>query len=164
MERDSLPSFFQAELKMCKVNAGEMMVVLSDPATRPEYITAAFAAAQELGAKVFQIGVPVVPSWQTVGVTPLKGLTAAVEAMKAADIVVAFHIVLFTKELREIMLAGTRVLMVIDHPDDLERLFPTPALRRAVEAAGQRLSAARGRGISSEAGTGLTVKTGECLG
>ncbi len=161
MERDRLAALFQAEFAMCKVSAGETMVVLSDPATRPAYITAAFAAARELGAQVFQIGVPLVPSWQTVGVTPLKGLTAAVEAMKAANIVVAFHIVLFTRELREIMQAGTRVLMVIDHPDDLERLFPTPALRRAVEAAGRRLAATREMRITSEAGTDLTVKTGE---
>lgn len=76
MERDRLASLFKAEFAMCQVKAGETLVVLSDPATRPEYVTAAFAAAQELGAKVFQVGVPVVPSWETVGVTPLKGLTA----------------------------------------------------------------------------------------
>lgn len=48
MERDRLASLFQAEFAMCKVSAGETMVVLSDPATRPEYITAAFATAREL--------------------------------------------------------------------------------------------------------------------
>ena len=56
MERDRLTSLFQAEFKMCKVNAGETMVVLSDLATRSEYVTAAFTAARELGAKVFQSG------------------------------------------------------------------------------------------------------------
>jgi len=58
MERERLASLFQAEFALCKVSAGETMVVLSDPATRPEYITAAFATARELGAQVFQIGVP----------------------------------------------------------------------------------------------------------
>ncbi len=48
MERERLASLFQAEFAMYKVSAGETMVVLSDPATRPEYITAAFATAREL--------------------------------------------------------------------------------------------------------------------
>jgi len=161
MERDRLTSLFRAELELCKVKDGETLVVLSDPGTRPEYIGASFAAARELGAQAFQIGVPVVPSWTTVGVTPLRGLTPAVNAMKAADMVVALHIPLFSRELREIMQAGTRVLMVIDHPDDLERLFPTPGLRRAVEASGRRLEAAREMRVTSATGTDLRVKLGE---
>jgi len=161
MERDRLTALFKAELLLCKVKDGETLVVLSDPGTRPEYIGASFAAARELGAQVFQIGVPVVPSWTTVGVTPLKGLTPAVDAMKAADMVVALHIPLFSRELREIMQAGTRVLMVIDHPDDLEMLFSPPGLRRAVESAGRRLEAAKEMRVTSEAGTDLRVKLGE---
>ena len=143
MERDRLTSLFKAEFELCKVADGETVVVLSDPESRPEYITAAFAAARELRARVFQIGVADAPHPHLVGVHPLKGLRPAVEAMKAAGIVIAFTRPLFTRELKEIMGAGTRVLMVIDHPDDLEMLLSTGEIRRAVEAAGSRLEIGR---------------------
>lgn len=161
MERDRLTSLFKAEFELCKVAEGETVVVLSDPESRPEYITAAFAAARELRAKVFQIGVADAPHPHLVGVHPLKNLRPAVDAMKAADIVIAFTRPLFTRELREIMDAGTRVLMVIDHPDDLEMLFSTPEIRRAVEAAGSRLEKAREMQVTSGAGTDLRVRTGD---
>jgi 2,5-dihydroxypyridine 5,6-dioxygenase len=161
MDRDRLTALFKAEFELCKVKDGEAMVLLSDPEARPEYITAGFAAARQLGARVFNIAVPEAPHPHLVGVHPLRDLAPAVEAMKAADIVVAFTRPLFTRELREIMNAGTRVLMVIDHPDDLEMLMSGPEIRRAVEAAGRRLERARHVRYTSDAGTDLTIRTGE---
>jgi 2,5-dihydroxypyridine 5,6-dioxygenase len=161
MERDRLTALFRSEFELCRVKNGETMVVLSDPESPPEYVSAAFAAARELGARVFQIGVADAPHPHLVGVHPLKHVRPAVEAMKAADIVIAFTRPLFTRELREIMDAGTRVLMVIDHADDLEMLRSTPELKRAVEAAGSRLEKAREMRVTSEAGTDLALRTGD---
>ncbi len=56
------------------------------------------------------------------------------EAVKAADMVVIFHVPLFTKWLKEVMNGGTRVLMIIDAPDDLEQLMSPPGLKEAVLA------------------------------
>jgi 2,5-dihydroxypyridine 5,6-dioxygenase len=52
--------------------------------------------------------------------------------MKAADVVVIFHVPLFTKWLKEVMETGTRVLMIIDAPDDLEQLMAPPGLKEAI--------------------------------
>lgn len=161
MDRDRLTAMFKAEFELCRVKDGETMVLLSDPLARPEYITAGFAAARQLGARVFNIAVPEAPHHHLVGIHPLRDLAPAVEAMKNSDIVVAFTRPLFTKELRDILSAGTRVLMVIDHPDDLEMLMSGPSIRRAVEAAGRRLERARRVRYTSDAGTDLTVVNGE---
>jgi 2,5-dihydroxypyridine 5,6-dioxygenase len=161
MDRDRMTALFKKQFELCKVKEGETMVLLSDPEARPEYITASFAAAKQLGAKVFNIAVSEAPAAHLVGVHPLRGLDAAVDAMKKADIVIAFTRPLFTKELREIMNAGTRVLMVIDHPDDLEMLQSNVAIERAVKAAGRRLERAREVRYTSDAGTDLRIKTGE---
>ena len=161
MDRDRMTAMFRKQFELCKVRDGESMVLLSDPDARPEYITASFAAAKALGAKVFNIAVPEAPHPHLVGVHPLRGLDSAVEAMKRADIVIAFTRPLFTKELREIMSAGARVLMVIDHPDDLEMLQSNASIERAVKAAGRRLERARDVRYTSDAGTDLRIKTGE---
>lgn len=161
MDRDRMTEMFRKQFQLCKVRDGETMVLLSDPEARPEYITAGFAAARSLGARVFNIAVAEAPHPHLVGVDPLRDLAPAVEAMKSADIVIAFTRPLFTKGLREIMNAGTRVLMVIDHPDDLEMLMSEPRIEHAVKAAGRRLERARVVRYASDAGTDLTVKTGE---
>lgn len=161
MDRDRMTGMFVKQFELCKVKQGETMVLLSDPEARPEYITAGFAAAKALGARVFNIAVPEAPHPHLVGVDPLRDIAPAVEAMKSADIVIAFTRPLFTKGLREIMGAGTRVLMVIDHPDDLEMLQSNESIERAVKAAGRRLERAREVRYTSDAGTDLRITKGE---
>jgi 2,5-dihydroxypyridine 5,6-dioxygenase len=161
MDRDRMTALFVKQFELCKVKQGETMVLLSDPEARGEYITAGFAAARVLGARVFNIGVAEAPHPHLVGVDPLRDLPGAVEAMKSADIVVAFTRPLFTKGLRDIMGAGTRVLMVIDHPDDLEMLQSNESIARAVKAAGRRLERAREVRYTSDAGTDLRITKGE---
>ena len=56
---------------------------------------------------------------------------------------VCLHIPLFTRWLKEARDAGTRVLMVIDGPDELEELMAPPGLKEAVVHAGQRLERAK---------------------
>jgi 2,5-dihydroxypyridine 5,6-dioxygenase len=161
MDRDRMTAMFVRQFELCKVKHGETMVLLSDPEARGEYITAGFAAARVLEARVFNVGVAEAPHPHLVGVDPLRDLPGAVEAMKAADIVVAFTRPLFTKGLRDIMGAGTRVLMVLDHPDDLEMLQSNESIERAVKAAGRRLERAREVRYTSDAGTDLRITKGE---
>ena len=42
------------------------MVLLSDMSTRPEYVQAAFAAAEILEANIYELRVNMVPSWTKV--------------------------------------------------------------------------------------------------
>ena len=43
---------FTRQLELCKVRPGEHVVVLAEPASRGDYVAAAFGAAQRLGAQV----------------------------------------------------------------------------------------------------------------
>jgi len=83
------------------------------------------------------------------------------EAMKAADIVVIFHVPLFTKWLKEVMDTGTRVLMIIDAPDDLEQLMAPPGLKEAMKYAEERYRKTREVRVVSDAGTDFTYSCGD---
>lgn len=156
-----LAAMFRTELALCNVTAGETMIVLSDLESRRDYVRAAFAAAEDLGAEVYEMCVNAIPSWHKVGVPTVGKSKGTVEAIKAADILVCLHIPLFTKWLKEVRDAGTRVLMVIDAPDDLHALMSPPGLKQATIHAGKRLEQTKTMRIVSEAGTDLTVKLGE---
>jgi 2,5-dihydroxypyridine 5,6-dioxygenase len=156
-----LAMLFRQQFALCKVERGETVALLSDLNTRREYIAAAFAAAGDLGADVYEMCVNALPSWTKVGVGTVGACKGTLEALKAVDMLVCFHIPLFTRWLKEVRDAGTRVLMVIDAPDDLEQLMSPPGLKEAVIHAGKRLEQTKAMRVTSAAGTDLTVKCGE---
>lgn len=161
MNPAKLPGLFLKQFVLSKVSQGETMVLLSDMTTRPEYVEAAFAAAEELGANAYEMRVNMVPSWTKVGVDTIGQTKGLKEALVAADIVVALHIPLFTGWLREVMSTGTRFLMIIDAPDDLEMLLAPKGLKEAVLHADQRLAATKEVRVVSDAGTDLTYSCGD---
>lgn len=156
-----LAHLFRKEFELCNVKPGETIALLSDYAARREYVGASFAAAEMLGANVYEMCVNAVPSWTKVGVETVGACKGTVEALKAADLLVCLHIPLFTKWMKEVRAAGTRVLMVVDHPDDLEQCMAPKGLKEAVVHAGKRLEEAKSMRILNDAGTDLTVQIGE---
>lgn len=50
-----LLSAFTRQLELCKLQPGEHVVVLSEPSSRGDYVTAAFAAARSLGAHTLSV-------------------------------------------------------------------------------------------------------------
>lgn len=152
---------FRRQFEMSKVCAGETIVLVSDLATRREYIEAAFAASDDLGADVYEMRVNSIPSWTKVGVPTIGKCKGTFEAVKAADLLVIFHVPLFTRWLKEVMDSGTRVLMIIDAPDDLEQLLSPPGLKEAVKYAEALYSRTREVRVVSEAGTDLRYSRGE---
>jgi 2,5-dihydroxypyridine 5,6-dioxygenase len=152
---------FRRQFELSKVSAGETVVLVSDLATRREYIEAAFAACDELGADVYEMRVNSVPSWTKVGVPTIGKCKGTLDAVKAADLLVIFHVPLFTRWLKEVMDGGTRVLMIIDGPDDLEQLISPPGLKDAVKYAEALYSRTREVRVVSEAGTDLRYTRGE---
>jgi 2,5-dihydroxypyridine 5,6-dioxygenase len=156
-----LATLFRAEFELCNVRPGETLALLTDLASRREYVAAAFAAAESLGADIYEMCVNSVPSWDRVGVATVGKCKGTVDALKAADMLVCLHIPLFTRWLGEVRATGTRVLMIIDGPDDLERLMAPPGLKDAVLHAERRLAATRSLRVISDAGTDLTVSCGE---
>ncbi|MDE0382893.1 MAG: hypothetical protein OXI22_03335, partial [Defluviicoccus sp.] len=102
-----------------------------------------------------------VPSWTSVGVATVGACKGTLEALKAADMLVCLHIPLFTKWLKQVRDAGTRVLMVVDHPDDLERTMAPPGLKEAAIHSGKRLEQAETMRMFNDDGMDLTVSLGE---
>src|SRR5471032_308425 len=156
-----LAMLFRQEYQLCNVKKGETIVLLSDLGARRDYVSAAFAAAEDLGADAYEMCVNAMPSWTKVGVETIGRCKGTLEAIKSADMLVCLHIPLFTRWLKEARDAGTRVLMVIDGPDELEELLAPPGLKEAVVHADQRLKRAKTMRITRAGGTDLTVNLGE---
>src|SRR5258707_13596395 len=97
------------------------------------------------------------PSWTKVGVETVGRCKGTLDAIKAADMLVCLHIPLFTRWLKEARESGTRVLMVIDGPDELEELMAPPGLKEAVSHAGERLKRAKTMRITRSGGTDLSL-------
>ncbi len=156
-----LATLFRREFELCNVAEGETVALLSDLNTRREYVQASFAAASELGADAYELCVNATPSWTKVGVETIGACKGTLEALCAADMLVCLHIPLFTKWMKTVRADGTRVLLVVDAPDDLEQLMAPPGLREAVIHAGKRLEATNTVRVISPAGTDLTYDCGE---
>jgi 2,5-dihydroxypyridine 5,6-dioxygenase len=156
-----LAFLFKKQFELCKVRPGETVACVSDLSTRREYVEAAFAAAEALGGDVYEMCVNSIPSWTKVGVPTIGKCKGTLDAVKAADMVVIFHVPLFTKWLKEVMDGGTRVLMIIDAPDDLEQLMAPPGLKEALKHAEQRYRTTREVRVVSDAGTDFTYTCGE---
>ena len=161
MNPAKLAGLFREEFKICNVQPGETIALLSDLATRREFVQASFAAAQELGADAYEMCVNAVPSWTKVGVETIGACKGTLEALCAADMLVCLHVPLFTKWLKQVRDTGTRVLMIIDHPDDLEQAMAPPGLKQATIHAGKRLEEAKTMRMFNDAGMDLTVELGE---
>jgi 2,5-dihydroxypyridine 5,6-dioxygenase len=156
-----LAMLFRREFQLCNVQKGETIVLLSDLGARRDYVSAAFAAAEDLGADAYEMCVNAMPSWTKVGVETVGRCKGTLDAIMAANMLVCLHIPLFTRWLKVAREAGTRVLMVIDGPDELEELMAPPGLKEAVIHAGERLKRAKTMRVTRSGGTDLTVSLGE---
>ena len=156
-----LVQLFRKQFSLSAVKAGETIAIVSDLGTRREFIQAAFAAAEDLGADIYEMCVNSIPSWTKVGVPTVGKCKGTLEAVAAADLVVIFHVPLFTKWLKQVMTGGTRVLMIIDAPDDLEQLMSPPGLKEACKYAESVYQKTRQVRVLSDAGTDLTYSCGE---
>ncbi|MEI9924115.1 MAG: hypothetical protein WDN50_11845 [Bradyrhizobium sp.] len=63
-----LTMLFRKQFQRCNVKNGETIAIVSDLGTRREYVQSAFAAADELGADIYEMCVNSMPSWTKVGV------------------------------------------------------------------------------------------------
>src|SRR4249920_877587 len=87
-----LAMLYRKQFELCKVKRGETIAVVSDLGTRREYVQAAFAAADDLGADVYELCVNSIPSWTKVGVPTIGKCKGSLAAVKAADLIVCFHV------------------------------------------------------------------------
>ena len=156
-----LPLLFRRQFELCKVKRGETIAIVSDLATRREYIQAAFAAADELGADIYEMCVNALPTWTKVGVPTIGQCKGTLEAVKSCDMLLIFHVPLFSAWLREVQQNKVRVQMVIDAPDDLEQLQSPPGLKEAVLHADALYRRTKAVHVTSKAGTDFAWECGE---
>ncbi len=154
---------FRAELALCKVGPGQKLAVLSEGDALADYAEAFLRAGDALGADTSRVhleGRTVDASERiaNVGVNALGANRQAMATLKDADMVVDLMLLLFSAEQLEIQHAGTRMLMVVEPFDVLKRLFPTPDIRRRVEAGERRMRAARTLRFTNRAGTDVTYE------
>src|SRR5215468_1145362 len=79
---------FRKEFELCNVQKGETVVLLSDLGARRDYVEAAFAGAEDLGADAYEMCVNAMPSWTKVGVETVGRCKGTLEAIKSADMLV----------------------------------------------------------------------------
>jgi 2,5-dihydroxypyridine 5,6-dioxygenase len=156
-----LGQLYRREFELCKVKRGETIAVVSDLGTRREYVQACFAAADELGADIYELCVNSMPSWTKVGVPTIGQCKGTLEALMQVDMIVIFHVPLFARWLKTVMDNRVRVLMIIDAPDELEQLMSPPGLKEALKHAESLYRATRKVQVFSEAGTDLSYSCGE---
>jgi 2,5-dihydroxypyridine 5,6-dioxygenase len=160
-------TLFRQELELCRVTAGQKVVVLSEAEQATDYAAAFMIAARELGADVFNLNLPsgrslnLAAKASEVGTNALSGNRSAIDALKSADLVVDLIFLLFSKEQLEIQAAGTRILLVAEPFEVLSRLFPTPQLRERVEAGEARLAKAQHLRFTNPAGTDVSYRLGQ---
>ena len=156
-----LTQLYLEQFKLSAVKAGETIAIVSDLGTRREYIQAAFAAAEALGANIYEMCVNSLPGWTNVGVPTIGQCKGTLDAVTQADMIVIFHVPLFSRWLKTVTEGGTRVLMIIDAPDQLAQLMSPPGLKEACKHAEALYQKTRKVRVTSEAGTDLTWSCGE---
>jgi 2,5-dihydroxypyridine 5,6-dioxygenase len=156
-----MAQLYTEQFKLSAVKAGETIAIVSDLGTRREYIEAAFAAADALGADIYEMCVNSLPGWTKVGVPTIGQCKGTLEAVSKADMIVIFHVPLFSRWLKTVTDGGTRVLMIIDAPDQLAQLMSPPGLKEACKHAESLYRATKTVRVTSAAGTDLTWSCGE---
>jgi 2,5-dihydroxypyridine 5,6-dioxygenase len=159
-----LVPLFQRMMALCKLKPTESLVVLTEPTSNQEYAAAAYGAARGIGADCMVLmlpserpeQVPVIRAGN-VASSILASSKLGVKTLKLADMVIDLSSggLLHSKEQREILAAGTRILMVHDPVECLERLFPVPEDRVRVEKGMARLRKAKRIRIESDNGTSI---------
>ena len=161
---------FTRTFVLCKVQAGEVVAILSESQSRRVNVDLARLALEAMGAKVFEICLPTpaltapAPVRSTGASDAIQHLLPVVAALARADMVVDCTVegLLHAPELPTIMQGADgrapRLLMVSnEHPEILERTVPDPAMEGGVRAAMKQLKIAQQMHVTSDAGTDLQV-------
>lgn len=162
----NLTALFRANFELCEVGPGQTVAVLSEGDLLPEYRAASLSAISALGADALDVNIPSEDAKDAshrianLGQNPLSHHPEALRQCMDADMVVDHMLLLFSHEQIEMQKAGTRILMIVEPVEILERLFPSPELRRRVEAAEQKFAAAKTLRFTNEAGSDVVYRLG----
>ena len=149
-----LIGLFKHQLRLSKVKAGELILVVTDTAFNPVYADACVGAATDLGAETYKITLP------HSGSLPKKSWGSA---FREADLIVysSTHTLHYSEEMRTALDSGARALMVVSPLQAMERLKGDLEVARRTKAGAALMHKANKIHITSDAGTDLTMERGE---
>jgi 2,5-dihydroxypyridine 5,6-dioxygenase len=169
----ALAGLFQKEFEWCKVRPGETVAVLTEPNSNKHYVTATLAALATMGARPFEIMVPIVPEPERVTMVTratgfsdiLASIPGLVEFLKRTNMVVDLTVEgqIHAPEVRAILEGGARILFIKEPPDALARLMPTEDRTRRIYRTVELLRAATEMTVTSKVGTKLRIDVRNAL-
>ena len=147
-----------AELRLCKVEASETVVLFADSRTNPNYVAAFLAAGKELASSIFEVKIPFLPS----GDGKYVNLAPVLNILRGADFVVDLStgstLYIYGEGLTQVLAGGTRVLQVKANEDQLRRCFPIEEVTRRTAKGAAWLDRATDIRLTSSAGTNMTMR------
>lgn len=151
---------FREELLLCGVRPGERVGILSEDLIRRDYALAFAAAAEDLGAAAVHVNIAKRPGSFFGPGNSLRGRQAAIDALKATDLVIDLIGLLWSAEQVDITDTGARMLLVLEPPSVLARLRASRQARARVETAVDMLAGAKTLRVTSPGGTDVTYRIG----
>jgi 2,5-dihydroxypyridine 5,6-dioxygenase len=157
---------FVRAFRLCRVEAGDEVAILSETQSRPVNVHLAELALLRLGARPFHIVMPTPPHEAPVAVRSTGSSTAiqrsrpVIEALKSAALVADLTVegLMHSEETPEILGGKTRILYISnEHPELLERLAPDETLIPRVLKGRDMMRAAKAMHVTSPAGTDLRI-------
>jgi len=137
-------------LALSALKPGEKVIVLNKIGGAPAYREIALEAARFAGADVAYLEAP------STDALPEMALAALREADLVIDLAFAHDPVV-----QDLLAGGARFLVVLEPPEILARMFPTPADKARVRAAAGVLSAGRTFRATTPSGTDFRAALGE---
>jgi hypothetical protein len=108
-----------AELRLCKVERRETVVLFTDTRTNPNYVSAFLAAGKELAGSIFEVKIPFLPQGdgKTIDLAPV------IRVLKNADFVVDLStgstLYIYGEGLTEVLAGGPGVVLRCTRPAQL---------------------------------------------
>ncbi len=157
---------FADVFRLCKVESGETVVILSESQSRAINVQLAELALQRIGARPFHIVIPTPPQDAPVAVRStgsshaIQGLEPVMAALLAVKFVADCTVegIMHAPETPRLLKAGVRAMYISnEHPEVLERLKTDPALFPKVQKGRELILATKRMRVRSKAGTDLNI-------
>lgn len=155
------PFLFAKQFENCSVKRGETIAMLTDSATPAHMVDAAFAAAEQMGAHIYELKMNTVYSTTHSGSEIVMQPAGTLDLLQKADLILVFHVALGTQWLAKVVSSGARVLFILDEIDVLERVMPVPGLKEALLYARDLLGSAKEMRVTNAAGTDFVCELGK---
>jgi len=168
MVQKSLIDAWSRLLGLCKLKQGETVAILVGEITHPDHLAAA-KLALAMGGHIYyvmELGEP--PSLRLAGdstaayePTALASNRVAIEALKRTDLIIDLMGMYRGGEQKEILDAGTRIILVKEGPETFIRLAPQESDKQIVMQALSLFKNTKQMHVTSAAGTDLVASFGK---